>query len=338
MREVAALAGVGLKTVSRVFNDVPTVHPDLVARTRLAAQRLGYRPNIAASNLRRRDGRTATIGLLLDDVGNPYSAAVHRAVENVARRRDCLVLTGSLDEDPIRERELTHTLLGRQVDGLIIVPAADDQAYLAPEQQTGTPVVFLDRPPILLRADAVVADNRAAAAAAVGRLITAGHRRIACLSDRPGIYTAHERRAGYADALRAAGLAPDADLVVDDLRTIDAAAVAVSGLLALAEPPTALFTSQNLLTVGAVRALQSLGAQHRIALVGFDDFLLADILDPPVMVIAQDAAEMGTLAAELLFAQIGGAPNTGKLHEVATRLIRRQSGEIAPAGGLAHPR
>lgn len=146
MREVAALAGVSVKTVSRVFTNVTTVDADLVARTRTAADHLGFRPNLTASNLRRADGRTATIGLLLDDVGNPFSAAVHRSVEDVARSRGCLVLTGSLDEDPRRERELVNILLDRQVDGLLIVPAGEDHSYLAGEQRTGTPVVFPDRP------------------------------------------------------------------------------------------------------------------------------------------------------------------------------------------------
>jgi LacI family transcriptional regulator len=130
MREVAALAGVAIKTVSRVMNEVPTVDPDLAERVREAADMLGYRPNLTASSLRMGAGRTATIGLLLEDVSNPFSAALLRAVEDDARGRGVQVLIASLDRDPDREREMARTLIDRQVDGLIIVPAGHDQSYL----------------------------------------------------------------------------------------------------------------------------------------------------------------------------------------------------------------
>src|SRR5438093_6183986 len=104
MKDVAKLAGVSIKTVSRVVHDVPTVDADLAARVRAATLKLGYRPNLTASNLRRGDGRTHTIGLLLEDVSNPYSSAVHRAVEDYCRSHHMLVLAASLDEDAARER------------------------------------------------------------------------------------------------------------------------------------------------------------------------------------------------------------------------------------------
>ena len=147
MREVAALAGVSLKTVSRVVNGVSTVDPVLVARVRDAAGKLGYRPNLTASSLRRSDGRTATIGMLVEDAANPFSAALMRTVENVARDRRVLVLFSSLDEDNAREREVTGALIDRRVDGLLIVPAGRDHSYLIKERAAGTCLVFLDREP-----------------------------------------------------------------------------------------------------------------------------------------------------------------------------------------------
>ena len=155
MRDVAALAGVSLKTVSRVVNEEPTVAVELVTRVRLAAERLNYQPNLTASNLRRGDGKSATIGLLVQDVSNPYSAAIYRAVEDVAGSVGVSVLAGSLDEDPDREREMTADLIARRVDGLIIAPAGQDHSYLQLEQRSGTAVVFVDRPPVLLAADSV---------------------------------------------------------------------------------------------------------------------------------------------------------------------------------------
>src|SRR3984885_879149 len=133
MKDVAALAGVAIKTVSRVMNGDPTVAPDLAARIRDAAGKLGYRPNLTATSLRRGDRRTATIGLLLEDVANPFCAALLRAVEDVTRGRRVQVLVGGPGEDQDRERELATTLIDRGVDGLIIVPAAPDQSYLLVE-------------------------------------------------------------------------------------------------------------------------------------------------------------------------------------------------------------
>ncbi|HEX4791475.1 MAG TPA: LacI family DNA-binding transcriptional regulator [Actinospica sp.] len=334
MKEVAALAGVSLKTVSRVVNEVPTVDPALVAKVRAAMDRLGFRPNLAASNLRRGDGRTHTIGLLVEDVANPFSAAVHRAVENYAAQRGVLVLGSSLDEDPERERRMVRTLVARRVDGLIIVPASDDHRYLVAEQEAGTAVVFVDRLPNPLIGDAVVTDNREAAIAGVEELIAAGHRRIAYLGDTESLPTARDRYAGYRDALRAAaadGCVIDPELVVHGLRTTKAADEAVSALLSRHDAPTALFSSQNLVTIGAVQALHRLGLHHRVGIVGFDDFPLAQLLDPGVTVLAQQPSEIGKLAAELLFRRMAGDASPAMAHVIPSVLIPRGSGEIPAA-------
>lgn len=332
MRDVAALAGVSLKTVSRVVNGAPTVDANLAARVRRAAAQLNYRHNMTASNLRRGDRRSFMIGLMLEDIGNPYSSVIYRAVEDVARERGVGVLAGSLDEDPDRERELAANLVARRVDGLIVIPAGRDHSYLRDEQEIGTAVVFVDRPPALLPADAVLADNAGGARTAVRHLIGHGHRRIAFLGDLATIATAEDRHAGYLDALSEAGLPADPAIIRRDLRTAGAARDAAAGLLASPEPPTALFSSQNLVTLGAVRALRDRGAQHRTALVGFDDLLLADLLDPPVTVVAQDVQAIGVLAAQILFRRIDGDASPPRTHVIPTRLIPRGSGEIAPPG------
>jgi LacI family transcriptional regulator len=331
LRDVANLAGVGVKTVSRVVNGVPTVAPDLVARVQRAAQQLNYRPNLAASNLRRLGGGTATIGLLLEDIGNPFSAAVHRAVEDVARRRNVAVLAASLDEDPVRERELAMTLVDRRVDGLIVVPAGSDQSYLLEEMRTGTQIVFVDRPPSLLAADTVVSEHRSGAEAAVAHLLNGGHRRIGYLGDFVSIRTAQDRYGGYVDALRVAGVTPSAELVRHDLHTAEAAEAAATEMLTTQGAPTALFTSQNLVTVGAIRALRALDLHHVVALVGFDDVPLADLLVPGVTTVAQDPRGLGTAAAELLFGRLDGDSGPTRTITLPTTLVARGSGEIPPA-------
>ena len=333
MRDVALLAGVAIKTVSRVVNGVQTVDPVLAARVREAADKLGYRPNLTASNLRRADGRTATIGMLVEDAANPFSAALTRTVENVARDRGVLVLVGSLDEDAGRERELAEALIDRRVDGLVIVPAGHDHSYLIPEQRAGTALVFVDRGPAVLSADAVVSDNRRGAIAAVNHLIAAGHRRIAYLGDRSSIATAAERYDGYQHALEVAHIELDEAIVRHFAAGESAAIAATRELLALPEPPTALFTGQNLVTIGASRALRAMDLQDRVAMVGFDDFPLADMLRPGVSVIAQDIEGIGTLAAQILFRRLDGDRSPAAAHTVPTRLIARGSGEI-PLGGF----
>src|SRR6266704_580732 len=145
MRDVAALAGVSLKTVSRVVKQAPNVAPDLVTRVLDAVRLLNYRPNLTASSLRRADRKTAAIGLLLDDVANPFSSALHRAVEDVARERGSLVFAGSSDEDADREQELLLALVARRVDGLIAVPCGVNDGGLLREQRLGRPMVSVDR-------------------------------------------------------------------------------------------------------------------------------------------------------------------------------------------------
>lgn len=328
MREVAALAGVSLKTVSRVINAEPAVSDDVRSRVVGAIQRLDYRHNHAASSLRRLDRKSSTIGVLLEDVANPFSSALHREIEDVALERGVLVLAGSSDEDEAREQQLIAAFTSRRVDGLIIVPASHDHSYLLSERRAGTSMVFVDRPPAFLDADSILTDNRAGVRQGVAHLIAHGHRRIGYLGDLMTITTAAERYQGYESELRASGITVGPQLVRLDVHGIEKADAATLELMGLPQPPTALFTSQNLLTIGASRALHRLDLHHRIALVGFDDVLLADMLEPGITVIAQDPSTMGRRAAEQLFRRIDGDQSPSVHLVVPTRLITRGSGEI----------
>ncbi len=329
MRDVAQLADVSLKTVSRVVNDEPGVSTALAVRVQRAIDELGFRPHPGA-RLLRTDGRTSAIALLLEDVANPFSAAVQRAVENEARERGVVVFSASIDEDPARERALAREFGARRADGLLLAPAGDDQSYLADELPSGTPVVCVDREARNLAIDSVITTNALGAAEGVRHLAAAGHRRIAFLGDRRSIQTAEQRYAGYRDALVSLGLPLDPALAVHDLRESADADGAVTALLARSDPPTALFTAQNLITIGAVRALRRLGAEWSVGLVGFDDVLLADLLSPGITVVAQDPAAIGRTAATLLFARIAGDPSPPGVRLVPTTLIRRGSGELPP--------
>jgi LacI family transcriptional regulator len=328
MRDVAALAGVGLKTVSRVVNDEPNVSSETRERVERAIDALGFEPNHGAGSLRREGGRTQTIGLILDAVDNPFSAAINRAVEAVAAARGTAVFAASSDDDTDRERELVAAFNRRRVDGLIITAYGPDQGYLQSVRERGTPLVFVDRVPRGLLADVALTDNVGWAAVATEHLIDHGHRRIAFLCDDVSIPTARDRRHGYERAMTTAGLEVQDGYTVGDLTTADLAATAVERLLERPDPPTALVTAQNLITIGGVRALHRLGRQAEIALVGFDDLPLAELLTPGITVIAQDPGTIGRVAAERLFARLHDDSGPAETITVPARLITRGSGEL----------
>jgi LacI family transcriptional regulator len=327
MRDVAALAGVGLKTVSRVINEEPNVSPATVQRVREAAQRLDYRPDIYAGNLGRTDRKTRTLGLVVGSVANPFSAAVNRGVEDAAAERGVAVFTSSLDDDAAREERIVSAMLHRRVDALILTTVRRNQSHLVREQERGTVMVFVDRLPVGIAADAVVTDNAAAAARGTDHLIAHGHRHIAYLGDLDELWTAQERKEGFTTALRNAGIAR-ATAYVDNLHDERSAANAVRELMASETPPTALFTAQNLVTIGAIRALRDLKLQHAVALVGFDDVSLADMLDPGITVLAQDPYRIGRTAAERAFARLDGDRSDPAPIIVESVLVPRGSGEI----------
>jgi len=327
MKDVARVAGVSVATVSRVLSGTADVRADLADRVRDAVKVLDYRRDLTASTLRRSDRSSASIGLVVEDVSNPFFSAVHRGVEVVARGRGVLTFSGSSEEDPVRERELADAFAARGVDGLVIVPCGEDQSYLLRERRAGTALVFVDRPPRFFDADAVISDNLWGARAATEHLLAAGHRRIALLGDRAAVFTAAERRRGYRRALAAAGHGSAALERMDIVDTPEAERM-VRELLTAPDPPTALFTGQNLITVGALRALRALGLQHDVALVGFDDLLLGDMLEPGITVVRQDPFELGRRAAELLFARMDGPGEPSRTEEVPTELVARGSGEI----------
>ncbi|HWG62476.1 MAG TPA: LacI family DNA-binding transcriptional regulator [Streptosporangiaceae bacterium] len=326
MKDVAGHAGVALKTVSRVVNGEPGVRPQMAERVRVAITELGYRRNDSARLLRK--GQTSSVGLIMEDIGDPFYAALSRAVEDVARSYSTLLLTGSSDEDPARERELTLEFCARRVDGLIIIPASGDHTYLLPEIAAGTAVVFVDRPPGIIEADAVLTDNVRGAFDGVSHLLGKGHRRIGFLGDAPHIYTASRRYRGYLEAMTAAGQQIEDCWVALGRPEQATIAAALQGMLDRPAPVTALMCGNNRISALALRELQHLAAAP--ALVGFDDFEFADLLTPGITVVAQNTTALGRIAAEVLFRRLAGDRGPVQRIELPTRLIVRGSGERPP--------
>ncbi|MEY9939691.1 LacI family DNA-binding transcriptional regulator [Streptacidiphilus sp. MAP5-3] len=346
MRDVAREAGVSPMTVSRVLSGEPGVSAEKAASVERAVRRLGYRRNDLARMLRRKGAGSRTIGLVVDDLANPFYALMARSVEDAAYRQGYVVLVGSTNDDRRREREVIAAFCSRQVDGLILVPTCGSHGFLRPWTETGTRVVCLDRPARGLDVDTVTVDNRAGARGAVEHLLDHGHRRIAYLGDRLDIWTQRERHLGYREALAARGVAAVPELLCHGLRSRTEAASAVAAMLAADGPPTALFATNGLISAGALDAVRAgagagagaggsagdgaPGAGDDPAIVGFDDLPFADRLDQPLTVVNQDPAAIGGTGAALLFARIEGDRSAPRSVVLLTRLIPRGSGERPP--------
>jgi LacI family transcriptional regulator len=314
MKDVAARAGVALKTVSRVVNGEPGVTPATATRVMDAIENLGFRRNESARLLR--TGRTSALGFIADDLAEPDAAALCRGIEDVARAHGMLLFTGSTDGDPDREQRLAESLTARRVDGLIIKPSAGGQSYLAAEIEAGTTTICVLQPPAGIEADTVLADEKGGAQMAVAHLIAHGHQRIALASGDMGEYRARQLLQGYTEAMAQANL-----MVENAWTTMVPERLPDSSV-------TAVFCGDRAHTARVLRVLAATGQSDNIAVVGFGDFGLADYLRPGLTVVSYSAAEVGRMAAELLFRRIDGDDSPPARVAVPVRLVTRGSGEI----------
>jgi LacI family transcriptional regulator len=330
MRDVAALAGVSAKTVSRVMNNDRYVSEDVRRRVESAIRELKYVPNTVARTFR--SGRDAAIGIAVPDISDPFFATVTHTVEQIARNHGVAVFVTSLGSDEAAERSGVEALLGRQIAGLISTPIAADQSYLKP-WQSRTAIVFIDRAPTRITADSVVEDDFGGAHAATTHLLEHGHRRIGFIGDAPSITTTARRLDGYRAALADAGVEPDAGIIeLGAASAADAGAAAVR-LLGLPEAPTAVFSSNARCSIGVVPALQSIGRADT-ALISFGDFPLAEALRPALTVVDQDPVSVGRAAATRLFERLESPDRRLKRKIVlpVSLVIRESCGTSLTAG------
>jgi len=304
LADVAARAGVSLKTASRALNGEYGVAEETARRVREASRELGFRPNHLARSLA--SGRpSAAVGLVVSSVSDHFMAAVTGTVERVLGPRDLQLVTASHGDDPDRQRRIVRTLVERRVDALLLVPAPGDASYLAAEIEHGLVVVALDRPLDGVDADTVTVDNVAAGRTAVGRFVGAGHRRIAFLGWDPALWTVAQRHVGYLEALDAARLPADPDLVLLDYALRDDPEAAVEALLSHPDPPTAMLSAQHSAGRTAMRVIRRLG--RRLDLAVYDDIHDPDLLVRPPFVLVSGAQRLGAAATELLLERLDGA-------------------------------
>jgi LacI family transcriptional regulator len=335
MRDVSAMAGVSISTVSHVINNTRSVPGATRQRVLDAIRTTGFMPNTIARSLKRAE--TRTLGLAVGDISNPYFTEVVHALETTAGTAGYTLLLTDVGEDPDREMAALGVLIGRRVDGLILSPsAAGGVKAVEYARKNKVPVVQIDRV-ATSDCDFVVARNRPGMRRLVRHLAELGHRRIALLAGLSGLSSSRERVDGYRAGLREMGIESDPALIVPAGSSVEPGRTVTHQLMALAKPPTALVASNNLMALGAMRALKELGLRvpEDIALVAFDDFAWADLFQPRLTTIAQPCRQIGETAVKLMLARIA-APDAPAHHvHLRTTLLHREScGCAADAGPL----
>jgi len=342
VHDVARRAGVSTSTVSHVVNRTRFVSDELRARVEAAMRELDFTPNAAARMLTLK--RSHTIGLIVSDIRNPFFASVARGVEDVAQEQGYTLVLCNSDETAWRERACLNALETRAVDGVLLASAGVADEHLSRLVQAGYPIVLVDRDLPELGAPAVLLDNEGAAYSAVWHLITRGHRRIAMLSGRAAISTTTERVAGYRRALREAGVDMDDRLIVSGESTSEGGVIAANAVLDLDIPPSAIFSGNNLMSIGALQAIGNRGllVPEDVALVGFDDFPFpwSDAFRPHLTTVAQPTYELGRRAAELLVQRLQGlsAPTSAERVVLDGKLVVRESSGAPPLAAATAPR
>jgi DNA-binding LacI/PurR family transcriptional regulator len=327
LRDVAAHAGVSVRTVSNVVNDFPYVAPATRARVQASIDALGYRPNVAARNLRR--GRTGLLALVVPEIDSPYFSELAARTVRIAEEDGWTVLIDQTDGDPARERRLLHGERSQLVDGVIFSPWSVSAEELA-SRRDATPIVLLGEhagaPPV----DHVVIDNVAAAQEAVAHLLDRGRTDVAAIGVQPalGNETARQRRLGYRRALAAAGLPERADreAAVTSLQRPEGHR-AMTALLAAGERPDAVFCFSDQLALGALRAVADAGLRvpEDVALVGFDDIEDGRYAVPTLTTVSPDKDRLARLALQVLRDRLAGDDAPARVLTAPHRLVVRAS-------------
>lgn len=300
LTDVAKDAGVSLKTASRVINGIETVAPHMTAQVLEAATRLGYRPHRGAATMR--SGTSDMVGMIIRDMSNDFYSALAAGAAEEAEKHGCLVITCSSEGSPEREAKLAEAVFSQRPRGLLITPTPTTASLIRTEIALGTPVVSIDEPLDDLNVDSVSFDNLNASRDAVTAAIALGRRDFAVLSDSAALRTMKPRVRGVREALAGSNLRVRPHLAVKDIHTESQARAAAARILAMPEPPDAIFCANNVGALGAAAEIHNSGLD--VALVAFDDFPLSHTQGGPVLVVEHDDRAMGAMAARLLFERL----------------------------------
>jgi LacI family transcriptional regulator len=332
MKDVARLSGVSSMTVSRVINGGERVSAQTRQRVEQAISELGYVPSRVARGMIGR--KTHTLALIVPDVTNPFFTLIVRGAEDVARRADYRVILCDTRADLTIEREAIEEMIAHRVEGIAIAPVSDrSRSHLQRLAKYGVPFVLIDRTVPGIDCDVVVGDSAGGARRLVEHLIELGHRRVGFIVESDDVSTARDRREGYEQALRAAGLPLDPSLIVRSTVDPGGGFDGMRRLLKLGPPPTAVFTVNNLVALGAIEAVRAQGLEvpDDIALVCFDDIEYASRLYPFLTVMAQPAETLGALGTQLLLDRVEGRAGDHSRVVVlpAQFVVRRSCGAVS---------
>ncbi|MGW0160206.1 LacI family DNA-binding transcriptional regulator [Mycobacterium sp. NPDC003323] len=325
MGDVARLAGVSASTVSHVLNGTRKVNTATRLRVEAAIEEVGYRRNGVARSLAA--GRTHTVGLSISALTNPYFGSLVHAVERALSDAGYVLIVGDSHDDVTSEQRVTGSLLDRQVDGMIVAPAAGSERVTLPEiTRTATPLVLIDRG-VDVGCDRVVPENFASAKGLTEHLLELGHRRIGVVRGLAGITSTIERFDGYCAALADRGIAVDPALVADGESNTDVAEREVASLMSRTDRPTALVSLNNAMTIGTLKAVRALGLSipGDVAFSCYDDFEWSDLFEPRLTAAAQDVETIGVKAVELLLRRIHGDDDAPQHIRVPTTFHHRNS-------------
>ncbi|WP_197676393.1 LacI family DNA-binding transcriptional regulator [Nakamurella panacisegetis] len=313
MKDIARAANVSPMTVSRVLSGGNNVRPQVREHVERVIAEVGYRRNENARRLRQ-GNRSGLVGVLITNIGNPYYAGMLQGVEEVVAKTGRRIMVGVTNEDEQLERQLLSDFLGRQVEGLIVVPVGEDPDRFSIESLAGVPLVLASRSIAGTSADAVLLDDVRGALEATERMLAEGHRRVGFLGNQVSVSTGRRRLEGFRLAHRRLGLEPPDELIRLGQQDVTSAEQAMDSLLDLADPPTAVFAANNRNTVGAIRAISkrrtAARARHGVVptvrLFGFDSFEFADMSPVPLSIVDHDPTELGRIAAQMLFDRLSG--------------------------------
>ncbi|MEU7862655.1 LacI family DNA-binding transcriptional regulator [Nonomuraea sp. NPDC049141] len=334
-RDVARLAGTSDAVVSYVLNNGPrNVAPHTRERVLRAIDELGYRPNAVARSLR--TSRTHTIGLVVPDNANPFFAELAREIEDVAFEHGLTLLLGNAMDDDDREAAYVRTLIDRQVDGLILIPAHGPHAWRSQLAASKVPCIVLDRELDDTPASHLLLDNEGGAYEATGHLLAHGQRRIGCVAGPKNIHPTVDRVAGWSRALTEAGLDPASMPLVNGPFGRRQGYLGGHELLSQEDRPTALFVTSDEQAIGVVRAAAELGLSvpGDVALCSFDGIAASSYTVPALTTMRQPIEVLGRRAVELLVAQIGDSSGGERVVLSATLIRRGSCGCPDPVGGV----
>lgn len=325
MKQVAAAAGVSVATVSRYIGGAAT-SPAAAERIQAAIDRLAYRPNRTARDLRA--PRAMKIGLILSNLSDPFYGSILRGASIEFQRAGYVLLVSDSDDSPALEAAQLATMSDEGVSGVLIAPLCKTVDQYVLVRRAGIPLIFIDLLPRgSIASDSVTIDNEGGAHMALAHLLALGHRRIGYIGGVEGSNTADERAAGYRRALEEAGVAFDPALARSGGWKQGPAHEAMAALLALPQPPTAVLVANNMMTFGALQAVYERGLTipGDLSLVAFDELPWTAAINPPVTTVAQEPHYLGVVAAETLLARIANPDRPRQKVVLDTRLIVRSS-------------